>query len=256
MKKRSVIIVSVIAVLAITALILVLSLTGGKNESKSSSTNSADEFLASSDAIAGENNSEIDTALTAAEAAGYYLDESDGWYYKFDYFPSGSYDGSFSAGFDESHAAAEQNPQKGFTAGGSWKLENGEIKLYSEDIYRSSMWVCGDYIVDSLNYFVGEIDPDSDTQQSVFVSKAGESGDTQVFNLYSDGKLIMEIIRNDGSADSAAVSQAEGELPAYQMLAGTYQKSGDKIVITVGGSAQEYYIVNDGFAKWKYMKKA
>ncbi|MBR2404719.1 MAG: hypothetical protein IKA95_03580 [Clostridia bacterium] len=249
MKKNSVITVSVFAVLIITGLILVLSFTG--NDAKEA-VNPADEFLSSSDAVAGENNSEINTDLTPAEVAGYYIDNSDGWYYSFTHAPSGEYDGSFSAGFDASHALTDQNPQSAFTAGGNWKLEKGEIELYSEGVYRSSMWVCGDYIVDSLNYFVGHIDPDDGKIQSVFVSKAGESGDTQVFNLYSDGKLIMEIIRNDGTADSAAQSS---ELPPYQMLAGTYAINGDKIAITIGTAVQEYYVVNDGFAKWKYVKK-
>ncbi len=253
MKKNSVIIVSIAAGFMIVALILVLSFAGNDQKAKVAQS-PADEFLASSDAVAGENNSEIDTALKASEVAGYYIDESDGWYYSLTHAPSAEYDGSFSAGFDASHALTGQNPQSGFTAGGNWKLEKGEIKLYSEGVYRSSMWVCGDYIVDSLNYFVGEIDPEAKTVQSVFVSKAGESGDTQVLNLYSDGKLIMEIIRNDGTADSAAQS-SDSELPPYQMLAGTYAINGDKIAITVGGSVQEYYVVNDGFAKWKYMKK-
>lgn len=251
MKKNSVIAVSIFAVLMITGLILVLSFAGNDNDAKVA-VSPADEFLSSSDAVAGENNSEIDTALKADEVAGYYIDESDGWYYSFTHAPSGEYDGSFSAGFDAAHANAASNPQSGFTAGGNWKLEKGEIKLYSEGVYRSSMWVCGDYIVDSLNYFVGHIDPEADKIQSVFVSKAGESGDTQVLNLYSDGKLIMEIIRNDGTADSSAQSS---ELPPYQMLAGTYAINGDKIAITVGGSVQEYYVVNDGFAKWKYIRK-
>lgn len=253
MKKKGIIAISIISGLVVLALILVLSLTGPDN--KKDNVNPADEFLASSDAVAGENNSEIEKSMTAAEVAGYYIDESDGWYYKFDLAPKDGYDGSFSAGFDASHQAAGQNPQNGFTAGGSWKLENGEIKLYSEGQYRSSMWACSGYIVDSLNYFVGDIDPDAKTWQSVFVSRAGESGDTQIFNLYSDGKLIMEIVRNDGTADSSATSNEQNPLPEYQMLAGTYEKSGDKLIITVGGSAQEYYIVNDGFAKWKYIKK-
>jgi hypothetical protein len=68
--------------------------------------------------------------------------------------------------------------------------------------------------------------------------------------------MIMEIIRNDGTMDSAADSGAQSDpLPAYQMVAGTYEKKGDKVIVTIGDSAQEFYVVNDGLAKWIYVKK-
>jgi len=98
-----------------------------------------------------------------------------------------------------------------------------------------------------------KINPGQKLQQTVLVSKAGESGDTQVFNLYSDGKVIMEIIRDDGSMDLAKTE--ETKLPKHQMFAGTYNISKDKISIMLGDTAQEYHIVNDGIAKWKYIKK-
>lgn len=259
-----------IAVLIITALILVLAFNApDKQENKAGSApDAAKEFLASSDAVAGENNSEIAKELTPAEVCGYYIDDSDGWYYSFELAPTDKYDGTFSAGFDANHASAIENPQKNFSATGTWKLSHGEIKLYSNDTYQSSMWACGDYIVDSQNYFVGDIDPEKNKQQTVLVSKPGNSGDTQIFNLYNDGKMIMEIKRNDGkddlvtdsAADSALDSAADSALqpeplPSYELFAGTYEKKGDKMAITVGGATQEYYVVNDGLAKWIYLKK-
>ncbi len=252
LKKNSVIIFSVFAVLLVTGLILFLSFTS-KPEPVSTHGSTGEEFLASSDAVAGRNNSEIDKAMVASDAQGYYLDDSDGWYYDLVFDPVGDYDGTFSAGFDASHKASENNPQKDFTALGQWKLENGEIKLFSEGVYRSSMWLCEGYIVDSLNYFVGKIRHGEKLQQTVLVSKAGESGDTQVFNLYSDGKVIMEIIRNDGKLDFSGTE--EDRLPKHQMIAGTYNITKDKVTIILGDSAQQYYVVNDGIAKWKYIKK-
>ncbi len=249
MKNKSVVGLSIVSVIFITAFILFLSFMAKPVDKKTQ----GDELLALSDAKAGENNKEIKTATTPSETAGYYIDDSDGWYYSFTHSPKDEYDGTFTAGFDATHEASEQNPQKNFTAGGEWKIENGEIKLYSEGVYRSSMWICDGYIVDSLNYFVGKIKPDEKLQQTVLMSKAGESGDTQVFNLYSDGKLIMEIIRNDGKFDSA--HPADAELPPYQMLAGSYKIEDGKITITVGGQGQNYYIVDDGIAKWKYIKR-
>lgn len=249
MKRNSVIIFSIFAFLFVTALIIFLSI-GLAPETESTE---GEDFFASSDAIAGQNNSEIAKSLTPADAQGYYLDDSDGWYYNFVFNPHSSYDGTFSAGFDASHKASVENPQKNFTAGGEWKLESGEIKLFSEGAYRSSMWLCDGYIVDSLNYFVGKILPGENLQQTVLVSKVRESGDSQVFNLYSDGKAIVEIIRNDGIRDAAFPDMQN--LPKHQMFAGTYSISEDKISIALGDSVQEYYIVNDGIAKWKYIKK-
>ena len=100
------------------------------------------------------------------------------------------------------------------------------------------MWYCNTHIVDSLNYFAGEISPDKPLQQTVLVSKAKESGDSQVFNLYSDGKLIMEIIRDDGKNDA---SNSDTSLPRYQMVAGTYEIKDGEILVTVGQSTQKYY---------------
>ena len=259
MKKSTIIAISIVAGLFITGLILLLSFSkpdSSKKMPEDYGAESAGEFIASSDAVAGENNSEIKKQLTPEEVAGYYIYESDGWYYKFEAGNAEGYDGNFSAGFDSAHSSAEQNPQNHITMNGVWKLENGEIKLFSEGVYRSSMWACDGYIVDSLNYFVGKIDFEEDRFQSVFASKAGESGDSQIFNFYNDGKMIMEIIRNDGTMDSAADSGAQSDpLPAYQMVAGTYEKKGDKVVVTIGDSAQEFYVVNDGLAKWIYVKK-
>ncbi len=249
MKKNSVIAFSIVAVVFITSLILVLSFMAKPQYNETA----GEEILMPSDAKAGENNEDIKTSTTPEETAGYYIDESDGWYYSFSHSPQDGYDGTFVAGFDASHASTHQNPQKDFSAGGQWKIENGEIKLYSEGVYRSSMWICEGYIVDSLNYFVGKISPKDELQQTVLTSRAGESGDTQVFNLYSDGKIIMEIIRNDGSRDSD--SSEKTELPHHQMFAGNYKIKDNKISITIEKSTQEYHIVSDGIAKWKYIKK-
>ncbi len=250
MKSKSVIFFSVGAALLITALILVLSFTA-----RPTSENTKDvleEILSSSDATPGKDNSEIKKDLTAKEITGYYIDHSDGWYYDFTYSPDDQYDGKFTAGFDKEHSASETNAQKDFTAKGEWKLTDGEIKLYSDGVYRSSMWHCESYIVDSLNYFVGKISDKDTLQQTVLVSKAKESGDSQVFNLYSDGKLIMEIIRDDGKNDA---SNSDTSLPRYQMVAGTYEIKDGEILVTVGQSTQKYYILNDGIAKWKYIKE-
>jgi len=156
LKKNSVIIFSVFAAVFITALILVLSLLSKPEPVSTKGETAGEEFPVSSDAIAGQNNSEIDKAISPSDAQGYYIDDSDGWYYELSYNPSDDYDGTFSAGFDASHKASAENPQKDFTAGGEWKLTDGEIKLFSEGVYRSSMWLCEGYIVDSLNYFVGK----------------------------------------------------------------------------------------------------
>ncbi len=250
-KKSTIIAVSIVSGLIVAGLILVLSFSKPDSPKKDTSAQQADNFIASSDAVAGENNTEIKKQLTPGEVAGYYVDNGDGWYYNLEAGGADGFDGIFSAGFDSAHSSAEQNPQSHITMNGTWKLENGEIKLFSEGIYRSSMWACDGYIVDSLNYFVGEIDFPDDKFQTVLASKAGESGDTQIFNFYNDGKLIMEIIRNDGATDSAA---DENPLPPYQMIAGTYEKTGDKVVVTIGDSPQEFYVVNDGLAKWIYVK--
>ena len=83
---------------------------------------------------------------------------------------------------------------------------------------------------------------------SAFICKAGESGDTQILSFYPDGKFILEIRKNDGTTDNPD-SQTTGHLDA-----GTYEKTEDKIIATINGSSQEYYIVEDGLAKWIYHK--
>lgn len=244
--KKKVVLISIAAIFLITAVILYLSLSdyhgdGGKT---------SDANL-TSDAIPGENNSNIKSEITAKEVHGYYVDDSDGWYYNFVYYPEGEFHGSFSAGYDQNHSAAADNPQKHFTASGKWSLKDGEIRLYNEEEYQQSMWACGDYIVDSQNFFVGEFPKGKDKFQAVFTCKAGESGDSQILNFYSDGKLIMEIIRNDGVADNGASS----ELPPYQLFAGTYTINDDKAITEINGVPQEFYISEDGLAKWIYNKR-
>jgi len=244
--KKGVITISVIAFFVITSVILYLSLSDYGNKAPADTTPSI-----SSDALPGENNKEIKPEMTASEVQGYYIDDSDGWYYNFLYAPDDKYDGTFQAGYDQTHKLYADNPQKHFTANGFWKLESGEIKLYNELEYQQSMWVCGDYIVDSQNYFVGDVPKDNKPFQSVFVCKALESGDTQIFNFYSDGKLIMEIIRNDGNIDSAS----DNTLPPHQLVAGTYEKTDDKIITSIGTVSQEFYLLDDGIAKWIYHKR-
>ena len=244
--KKRVIFISVAAVLAIICVILCLSLWNFSGNGGNRALNSV-----ASDSIPGENNSDIKAELTPREIQGYYVDDSDGWYYNFVYSPQGEFDGSFSAGYDQNHTAAADNPQKHYTASGKWTLSHGEIKLYNDVEYQQSMWACGDYIVDSQNYFVGKFPKNKDKFQAVFTCRAGESGDSQILNFYSDGKLIMEIIRNDGSSDT----DTSLELPPYQLVAGTYTLSDGKVITEIGGAAQEFYISDDGLAKWIYNKK-
>ena len=250
MNKKTVIIVSAFFVLFITAMIIVLSLTGPKNVNDAEHKNKAAmEHLASSDATPGENHTGIEKEIGPGEVAGYYVDKSDGWYYSFTYSPSGNYAGTFSGGFDPAYTNPDQNIESNIKLTGQWALENGEIKLYSNGQYHDSMWACKDYIVDSKNYFVGDIDADKEKQQSMFVCKAPESGDAQIINLYSDGKAILEIIKDAGEADLLSMPSNLKE-----MYAGTYEIKDDVILITMGNSTQKYYVVNDGFAKWIYNK--
>lgn len=242
--QKRVISITVVAVILITGIILYLSLSH-------SNDNTPADVTVDSTAVPGENNKEVKSGISAKEMQGYYIDDSDGWYYDFVYAPDDAYDGTFSAGFDQTHKAAIDNPKKHYTASGKWTLENGEIKLYNDVEYQQSMWVCGDYIVDTQNYFVGDIPKGIERFNSVFTCKAGESGDTQVFNFYSDGKLIMEVIRNDGNSDSSATD----ELPPYQLFAGEYQVKDDKIDAKIGEVTQTFYILDDGIAKWIYHKK-
>ncbi|MBO5743666.1 MAG: hypothetical protein J6R68_05225 [Clostridia bacterium] len=243
--KKKVVAISIAAVLIITAVILYLSLSGYQTDSNNN------DAAVLSDSIPGENNSNIKPELKAKEVQGYYVDDSDGWYYNFVYMPEREYDGSFTAGYDQNHTAAADNPQKHFTAMGKWSLKDGEIKLYNDEGYQQSMWACGDYIVDSQNFFVGKIPEGKDKFQAVFTCKAEESGDSQILNFYSDGKLIMEIIRNDGKEDNTEAT----ELPPYQLFAGIYKIENDKIITEINGAPQEFYISDDGLAKWIYNKK-
>lgn len=238
---KRVIIISLVAVLVITGVILYLSISGADNGDK----------VVLSDSIPGKNNSDIKKELTAEEIEGYYIDNSDGWYYDFIYAPDGKYDGSFSAGYDQNHTSVADNPQKHFTAAGKWTLDKGEIKLYNDTEYQQSMWACGNYIVDSQNFFEGKLPKDKDKFDAVFTCKAMESGDTQILNFYEDGKMIMEIIRNDGETDSSSSTS----LPPYQLVAGTYTLDSGKLTTVINGASQEFYISDDGLAKWIYNKK-
>ncbi|MBE7049189.1 MAG: hypothetical protein E7394_00275 [Ruminococcaceae bacterium] len=249
MNKKTVVTVSVISVAFITALILVLSLTGPRVKKKGDhKTQTAMEHLSSSDATPGENLETIEKELSPQTFAGYYVDKNDGWYYQFTYEPTGEYEGTFSGGFDPSYKNDSIDTGEDIKLTGEWKLENGEIKLYSGGSYQDSMWACDGYIVDSKNYFVGDIDLKSETQQSMFVSRAPQSGDTQIINLYSDNNAILEIVKDSGKTDSGQGS------PVKEMYAGTYEITDNILLITIGQSTQEYYIVNDGFAKWIYNK--
>lgn len=252
--KKGVIAISVVAVLVITSVILYLSLSDFGSEKVSDV-----QPVVASDASPGENNSEVKPEMTPEEVQGIYKEAHDGWFYSLVYSPNGEYDGTYSAGYDPSHVAVPNNPEKDYTEQGTWKLHNGEVKLYSEAIYRKSLWACGDYIVDSQNYFVGHVPDDKENFQSAFMCKPAGSGDTQIFNFYSDGKMIMEIIRNDGEADSAADSSAgtddEPELPPYQAVVGNYTIAQDKIIIKfIDESEKVFYIVDDGIAGWVYNK--
>lgn len=249
MNKKAVIWVSVISVIFITILIIILSLTGPANDkSGGHKTDAAMEHLATSSSTPGENHKGIEKKISAETLSGYYIDKSDGWYYSFEYAPNGEYEGTFSGGFDPKYKSNDVTTQGDIKLTGEWKLENGEIKLFSGGQYQDSMWACDGYIVDSKNYFVGDIDIESDTQQAMFVSRAPKSGDTQIINLYSDKNAILEIVKNAGEADSSS-----GQ-PAKEMYAGTYEITGKILLITIGQSTQKYYIVNDGFAKWIYNK--
>ncbi len=248
--KKNVIYISIISGIIIAGVIIALSLWGGGDAVKNPSVN---ELSVHSDAVVpGGNNKEVKHETTPEEAAGYYIENSDGWYYSFAYAPEGDFHGTFTSGFDASHESVADNPNKDFTAGGKWRLDHGEIKLYNDAEYQQSMWICGDYIVDSQNYFVGDVPESADGFQSSFICKAAQSGDTQVMNFYSDGKLIMEIVRNDGAADSGADAP---ELPSYQLIAGIYTIDGNMITSDINGVSQSFYIMDDGIAKWVYHKR-
>lgn len=252
MNKKTVIIVSAISVLFITALILILSLSGpdaGKKNESEHKSHTAMEHLSSSDATPGENHKGIEKEIEAQDVAGYYVDKSDGWYYSFIHSPDGEYAGTFSGGFDPAYTKPDQVIESDVKLTGEWSIQDGEIKLYSQGQYHDSLWACGDYIVDSKNYFVGDMDMEKELQQAMFVSKAPQSGDTQIINLYSDGNAILEIVKDSGEADLETQTE-EG----VEMFAGTYEIKNGELLITMGNSTQKYYVVNDGFAKWIYNK--
>lgn len=245
--------ISVIAILVITGVILFLSLSDFCNDDDKVQKTSKKTDI--SDSLPGENNKEVKTGLTAQDIDGTYVESTDGWTYVLTCAPSEEYDGFFEGRFDRNHETFAQNHEKDYTEYGTWKLENGEVKLYVDSVHMKSLWACGDYMVDSRNYFVGNVPDDKEEFQSAFTCKAGESGDTQILNFYSDGKMIMEIIRNDGSSDSAAQISETTDVPPYQVAVGTYTIQ-DNLIITkmIGSSEKILYIVDDGIANWVYNK--
>lgn len=262
--KKGVVTISVIAVLVFTAVILFLSISDhfGKNnkvqkvsEPQNISKENTPSAIAS-DALPGENNKQIKAEISPEEIHGKYFEEHDGWYYEFSYAPDSVFHGTYLGAYDQNHASAVSNPEKDYYEQGSWILENGEVKLFINNQYAKSLWSCGDYIIDSRNYFVGEVPENKDEFQAAFTCKAGESGDTQILNFYSDGKMIMEIIKNDGVADSAAQPALEQDTPPYQLAVGTYTINDDVITTKMIGSAEKVlYIVDDGIAGWVYRKE-
>jgi len=267
MKSRTglAIAISVVAVILFTGIIIYLAcFSDGSKNLKSASENEKakveQQLEVSSDAQAGENNSEIKNEITPSEISGKYIDDSDGWYHEFVYAPGEVYDGTFTTGFDPNHASTSPDAQVDATFSGGWKLENGEIKLFSDLGYLYSLFTCGEYLVDAKNYFVGEVPKEGEPFMSAFMCKAAESGDTQILSFYPDGKFILQIIRNDGAMDKAQTSDISADPSQTQplpdtMSAGTYTVRDSKIIATLNGVSQEYYIVEDGLAKWIYHKE-
>ncbi len=251
--------ISVIAVILITGIIIYMACFSDGSKKMHSATEekikAEQQLEVSSDAQAGEKNSQIQSEITPDKISGKYIDDSDGWYHEFIYAPNETYDGTFTTGFDPNHASTAADAQIDATFSGGWKLENGEIKLYSDLGYLYSLFACGEYLVDAKNYFVGEVPGDDEPFMSAFICKAAESGDTQILSFYPDGKFIIQIIRNDGALDKAQLSDASTDSLPDTMSAGTYKINGDKIVATLNGIDQEYYIVEDGLAKWIYHKE-
>jgi len=250
--KKGVIIISVIAFFVVTSVILYLSLSDYGDVGKHST---AENVIIDSAASPGANNKEVKLEQKPEDLHGKYEEANDGWFYDFLHSPSDGSHGTFTAGYNQNHEAVASNPEKDYTQQGTWSLENGEIKLYSDTGYIKSLWSCGDYVVDTQNYFVGSVPEDKENFQAAFICKAGYSGDTQVLNFYSDGKMIMEIIRDDGEVDSSASSDAsaENKLPPYQAIAGKYSIDGNVIVITFPDESEKiFYIVDDGIAGWVY----
>lgn len=245
--------ISVIAIFVITGVILFLSLSDFCNDGDKAKTTPVKTDV--SDSVPGENNKEVKTELTPEDIEGTYIESTDGWTYVLTCASAEEYDGVFEGRFDQSHETVALNHEKDYTEYGTWKLENGEVKLYVDSEHIKSLWACGDYMVDSRNYFVGNVPGDKDEFQSAFTCKAGESGDTQILNFYSDGKMIMEIIRNDGSSDSAAQTDESTDIPPYQVAVGTYTIE-DNLIVTkmIGSSEKILYIVDDGIANWVYNK--
>lgn len=253
--KKGAITVSVFAVLIFTAVILFLSLSDAFNK-KTESVSGKKTAEISSDAVPGENNKEIKAEILPEEIHGMYFEEHDGWYYEFYYEPNGGFHGIYTGAYDQAHSLVAANPGKDYFEQGTWVLVNGEIKLFIDNKYAKSLWSCGDYIIDSRNYFVGTVPDNKNEFQASFICKAVESGDTQILNFYSDGKMIMEIIRDDGEADVLANSDSQSYKDRYSAFVGNYTVDDTKITIKfIDESEKVFYIVDDGIAGWVYRKK-
>ena len=170
--KKGVVIISVVAILVFTAVILFLSLTDyfGKDDKskKISQTKTASQEksmpVIASDAVPvpGENNKEVKTEIMPEEIHGKYYEEHDGWYYEFSYNPTSEFHGTYVGAYDQSHEMVAQNPGKDYYEQGLWILENGRVNLYINNQYVKSLWSCGDYMIDSRNYFVGGVPENKD----------------------------------------------------------------------------------------------
>lgn len=260
-------ITSVVAVILVLGIILGISLAWPSNCSKdgvedvsalsdgekagdSASLITAEEYIASSDATPAKNIGDVDPELVAGDFAGMYVDSRDGWSYAFEYAPFGAYDGTFRSAFENVLMGESGGDEAIFS--GTWKLENGEIKLYSGDVYMDSLLACGEYIIDSKALFVGNVSKDDETIQSKFALKDASTGDVRILNLYSDGKVIYEITTVD-----EAVTSSDGAVdePKLQLIAGTYVKTDDIVTVTIEGTSVQYQIVDGGLASWVYTKK-
>lgn len=267
-KGRAVLyITSVVAVILVSGIILGISLawptkhsqddtrevsalSDGEKASDSDLKITVEEYIASSDANPAENIGDVDRKLVAGDFAGMYVDSRDGWSYEFDYCPSDAYDGTFRSAFENVLSGESTGDEAVFS--GTWKLENGEIKLYSGDVYMDSLLACGEYIIDSKALFVGNVSRDDETIQSKFALKDVSSGDVRILNLYSDGKVIYEITTVDEAVTSSDGIAGESKL---QLVAGTYTKTDDIVTVTIEGTSVQYQIVDGGLAAWVYTKK-
>jgi len=257
-EKKGVITISIIAAFIFTGVILFLSLSGffGKDDNKKSVSRSG-TMNVNSDALPGENNKEIKAEISPEEIHGKYYEEHDGWYYEFKYDPTEGFHGTYVGAYDINNELVANNPAKDYSEQGLWILENGEIKLFINNQYVKSLWSCGEYIIDSRNYFVGTVPENKDEFQSSFICKAAESGDTQILNFYSDGKMIMEIIRDDGTADVSADSASQPDMEKYSAFVGNYKVEDNKVIIRfIDTSEKVFYVVDDGIAGWVYRKNS